>query len=507
MAERSEDTVEVTALASITVTATPVECTPPGKRTEIDVTWTDNHNAAWMAVDELLMGHGNPPPTKHVQSRTRTGGGRQQRLQDTTATSGNTYRYNVINWDGNLRQVASGQSNSALAGICSFLASTAFIQKYPGIFELLVPRGAFINDYTHEEGTILEGIWQHVHRIAPPNNDILAQVSSVNLVQSISGKLEAIARETLPGAPGGDFLAFHEFDPEIVDWDPLSGSLSTDDGPINNVTGSTAFIQSTYDQRAKFELLVPRGAVIDHYVLEQETILEGLWRHVHTLRAPADNVQITAVSLVQSSSGKLEAIARVSPAQGTDYLVAYEFTPALVSISEIVSVSEDASVYTSEDTEVVSVSESVSVSIAESVSDAQADWQGPVKLIADGVSIDRVTGSPAIIQSSRDLFELLVPRGTVIDHYTHATATVLEGQWSQIRTLTSPDNTTQIKANWLIQSTSGKFEAVARVSPAGGGDDYLVGYESDPGTEWQGPVKLVANDGPILAGEPMAVIR
>jgi len=439
-----------------------VNAMPQSCEDEIDVTWNNDGRAVFMAVDRVMV-NAVHRPTNNVRTRIPIRGFRQP-LRDTTVVSGNTYQYFVFNWDGNRRPInPPGLSNSALAGICLFLTSTAFIQKYPAIFELLVPRGAVINDYTHEEGSILKGLWKHVHQLKPPNNNAVIQAKAVNLVQSISGKLEAVSRETPPAGAGSDYLVAYEFDAAgDADWKgPIN--LVADDGPIDQVTGSTAIIQSTYDKQGKFELLVPRGAVIDHYIHEQGTFLAGQWTHVHTLKAPEDDVQITAVALTQTALGILLGVARISPPQGkgSDYLVAYEFDAA-----------------------------------------GDADWKGPINLVADDGPIDQVTGSTAIIQNKQGKFELLVPRGAVIDQYTHEDGTLLEGLWKHVHTLKSPENI-QVRANWLIQSISGKFVAVARVSPPpGSGNDFLIGYELDPASDfgWQGPVKLVADDGPILIG-------
>jgi hypothetical protein len=383
-------------------------------------------------------------------------------LKDGSLSPG-TYHYTITNWDD------SGDSGQARQDSrirkCPRPKTSAFIQidqgKSSGAFELLVPRGTDINDYTHLEETILEGPWQHVHMLKLPKED--SQARGLSLIQNTSGSLEAIVRVSSP--QNGDYLVAYEIDPgsdPASDWQgPVE--LLTDDGRIDHVTGTPAFIQS---DSGEFDLLVPRGAIIDQYTHPEGTILKGSWKGVHTLELSKEGteMQITSVSLIQNTLGGFEALARVSPSQGagSDYLVAYEFDPE---------------------------------------SDPASDWQGPIDLFADDGQIDHVTGTPALIQDSEGEFELLVPRGAVTDQYTHEYGSILDKQWHHIQTLTSPDTNAQITANWLLQSQSGKLEAIARVSPpAGTGDDYLVGYESDPGAEWKGPVRLVAGDGPILAG-------
>lgn len=391
-----------------------------------------------------------------------------QHLKDGSLSPG-TYHYTITNWDD------SGDSGQARQDSrirnCPRPKTSAFIQidqgKSSGAFELLVPRGTDINDYTHPEGTILEGPWQHVHTLKLPKEN--PQARALSLIQNTSGGLEAIVRVSSP--QGGDYLVAYEIDPTFdpaSDWQGPIEPLA-DDERIDHVTGTPAFIQS---DSGEFDLLVPRGAIIDHYTHPEGTILEGPWKRVHTLKLSKEGakIQITSVSLIQNTLGGFEALARVSPSQGagSDYLVAYEFDPE---------------------------------------SDPPADWQGPIDLFADDGQIDHVTGTPALIQDSEGEFELLVPRGAVTDQYTHEYGSILDEPWHHIQTLTSPDANAQITANWLLQSQSGKLEAIARVSPpAGAGDDYLVGYESDPGAKWQGPVKLAADDGPILAGSTTDIV-
>jgi hypothetical protein len=399
------------------------------------------------------------------------------------------YFYTVNLWNGGRQPLGRGDSEQGNPGDvsprCSSPRSSGALTKtIPGTFELLVPQEAVINDFIHEEGSILEGQWAHVHTLKAPDPFTQTQAISVSFLQTSSGEFKAIARERPPQGEDGDYLVAYERTPDAdpaSDWqEPVQ--LVADDRPIDGVTGTPALIQSHQDS---FVLLVPRGAVIDHYAHLEGTILEGQWIHIHTLKAPEENVQITAVALTQTVAGTFLAIARVSPPHKSDYLVAYELGSASDAADEFDS---------------VSISESVSSQ--ESVPDSAPDWQGPVILVAVDGPIDNVTGSPAFIQDEQGIFELLVPQGTFINHYTHKAVMVVKGPWTQIHTLKSPDNNAQITANWFIQSTSGALDAVARISPpAGGGNDYLVGYELLPGAEWKGPMRLVADDGPVFIGE------
>ena len=88
------------------VNATPQSCTD-----EIDVTWDNDRNAVYMAVDRVMVNG----PTNNAQPRIRIRNSRQP-LRDTTVVSGNTYIYNVRNWDSRMRSIQGAQSNSAFAG-------------------------------------------------------------------------------------------------------------------------------------------------------------------------------------------------------------------------------------------------------------------------------------------------------------------------------------------------------------------------------------------------------
>jgi hypothetical protein len=382
----------------------------------------------------------------------------------------NTYNYLVTNWDnaGNAAQVPKPLTLRK----CPRHTSGAFIEEDTGILDLLAPLGDDINEFTHDRSVINQRHWQPVHTLPTFNHPPIA----ISLIQSMSGKLEAIAREGLFGPITREIIydALVAYESQLgAEWKgPVK--LDADDGPIDHVTGTPALIQTDDDQQGIFELLVPRGDVIDHYTLQNDTILQGQWTHHAQKLMPPQNeplIQFTSVSFTQSTAGILEAIARAIPLEGQadagqGFLLAYEFDPAPES-------------------------------------GLAPAWQGPVKLVADDEPIDSVTGSSAFVQNNQGDFDLLVPRGTVLNHYTHDYGSILEVPWQHKYTLMLPqdDAQAQFTAVWLLQSTSGKLEAVARLKPPEVEKrEYLVGYEFDPAIGWKGPVTLASDAGPIHTG-------
>jgi hypothetical protein len=239
---------------------------------------------------------------------------------------------------------------------------------------------------------------------------------------------------------------------------------------IDGVDGSAAFLLTNFDEENLFHLLVPRmdevslASRIEHYT--QEKSILGQWTHVATLQPPSDvpGTKITVVTFVQSSQGKFEAVARVTPPnEGDNYLAGYELDAV----------------------------------------NNQKDWSPPFRLVADTAPIG-VTGSPTIIESDfgeEDRFHLLVPNKAVTVHYTQAVGSFSKGQWKRFATL-NPFQNLPVTAVSLVENQVGGFEAVTRVQRPQG-DELVIGYELKPGTtQWSDGVALNADDGPILAGKP-----
>jgi hypothetical protein len=385
-----------------------------------------------------------------------------------------------------------------------------------GEYQIVVALKDVINEYTHDEASILDGRWQHVNTLPPL--DGVTQTIGAWLFQSGPNTLSVIAREK-PSQDGSNFLVGYEIrlggaqgedGVEVIEREknaesesdgsehgkdligpvplvaatdvivPVPLVVATD--PIDRITSSAAFLLTSFDEENLFHLLVARGAVIEHFTHSSESILDGPWTRATLLPPPSDvpEIQVTAVAFVQSSQGKFEVVARVTPlTEGDSFLVGYELD--LINNQDGWSPPFPLPVSTS------------------GVDEARA---------ALPASINGVTGSPIIIESSfddQDRFDLLVPRlgpsGFVIDHYIHEFGSIRKGQWTHFATL-DPFQGFQFTAVSLVQNQAGGFEAIARARRPEG-DEVVVGYELQPGTkQWSDGVALNADDDPILAGKP-----
>ncbi len=205
----------------------------------------------------------------------------------------------------------------------------ALAQSDQGIFVLLVFRKGVIEHYTHPSDTVL-GDWTLAHTLKPPADD---RVVAMALAQSDGlGGFKAVMRVT---SPQGDHLVGYEFTPGSSEGDndghDSGGSwlgpfdLATKDGRlIDHVTGSPTLIQSINGEQERFELLVPIDGVISYYTNSSQSI-KSPWTFVQTLKQVGSDPTV-AVSLIQARTLNLEAVARVSPPGGTDFMVSYEFT-------------------------------------------------------------------------------------------------------------------------------------------------------------------------------------
>lgn len=269
--------------------------------------------------------------------------------------------------------------------------------------------------------------------------------------------------------------AHHTFTYAIQNWteDRQQHGQLTETCRTNASAANTFLIErniNTPDQDT-LDLLVPQGTVVTHYTHTNRTITEGPWQVADTLMLPAGaQVDAPAVSLIQSfrTPTELQAFAQIKPAQGSDFLVAYQFSPGTGS-------------------------------------------QNPLPVASHG-PIDQVSGTPAFAQSDQGTFILLVPRKGMIEHYTHPGDTV-KGDWTLVHTLRPPAGA-QVVAIALAQSSGLRgFKAVVRVTSSQ--RDHLVGYEftrggsddgddsdeddcddrHDEGGRWHGPFDLVTRDG------------
>lgn len=185
-----------------------------------------------------------------------------------------------------------------------------------GIVRECVPRDAVINEYTHDDASILDRHWLHADTLSPPDGDTEGQAIGVWLFQSGPNTLSVIARERSSQC-GSDFLVGYEVVlgrmREVRDeraW-VVPVRLVADTGPLDGITGSAPFLLTNFDEGNLFHLLVPRedevsrASRIEHYT--QEGSILGQWRRVATLHPPSDvpGTKITAVTFVQSSQKKL----------------------------------------------------------------------------------------------------------------------------------------------------------------------------------------------------------
>lgn len=435
---------------------------------EIDVRWTPGGRANVKRRDSLSS---NTPTRQNVSS-----------WNDTSVSCGPLYTYTVSNSSGQ-GKASSGTLDCATTGsrhlitighdifsaqptiptettptVSPTAPSPGIVEGQAGSFAFLVPRTTEILHYIHTPGSIKDGNWQLAHKLGLPDGDGI-QDTALSLVQNISGNLEALARVTPLQNRGNDTLAAYEFTSQAGWQGPFTPS--SHEGPIDGVTGSQALIVTA---RKAFELLVPRGALIYHYMHDLGTITDGPWELVATLQPFKDDnrFQPTAVSFMQSRSGSLKAIARVTPPpdEGDDFLVGYEF-------------------------------------------DTESGWSPPIQLLADDhTPINHVTGSQALLHSFRDTFELVVPQGGLIHHYTHDSGSVTDGPWNLVATLNPPNDDNQIQAISVTLAINifGNLELAARERSLQG-RDFFVGYEFDAASGWTNPAVLESDQGPIIASD------
>jgi hypothetical protein len=367
----------------------------------------------------------------------------------------------------------------ALESVAS-ASNPAISQPDVGIFDLLVPQGSSITHYTHAAKTISEGPWQIADTLNLPAGSQVA-VPAVSLIQSFLTPSQFEAFASIQPQQGSAFLVAFQFSPGSGPQKPLP---VTSHDPIDQVSGTPALAQS---DQGTFVLLVFRKGVLEHYTHPSNTV-EGDWTLAHTLKPPADT-QVVDIALTQSDGlGGFKTIVHVTTPKG-DRLVGYEFTP---SGSEGEDDGDDEHKHEDD---------------GDNGHDSGGSWQGPFDLVTnDGQSIDHVTGSPALILSvigDHQQFELLVPRDGVISYYTNSSGSI-KSPWTFVQTLKQVDSDSTVAVS-LTKARTQNLEAVARVSQPGN-SDFMVSYEFNPATGWQGPFTLLGPDGkPIIAGIPFEI--
>ncbi len=382
-----------------------------------------------------------------------------------------TYSYTVTNWNSAGRSGYSSANGSPIS--CQMPWSGSLIRSTFDTFEskadsyeLLFSQGTFIDHYSHRPGTLQEKQWQHVNRLNVPEGGTIPD-NAVSLIQSGSRNFIAVALVTPREISDKNYLISYVFDSSSGWEEPTN--LSTENGPIRGTTGAPAIIQS---EEGTFILLVPRGSFIDHYIHDAGSIKEGVWKFVTALTSPQgeDEMQ-SAVAFTQIASGGFEVIAHVvpqtSPQQQKDTSPADDHKDYLISYT-----------YKS--------------------SDPLSSSPKAVPLTVSGKTISGITGSPSLIQNAKNGFELLVPRGPFIDHYTHPKGSIEDGLWSYSATLRPPKNEVEpvVTAVSVVESPIHSLEVVARITPKeGDGKDELISYELP---RWQGPFGIHVDDDPTI---------
>jgi hypothetical protein len=240
-----------------------------------------------------------------------------------------------------------------------------------------------------------------------------------------------------PAAGKDEYLAFYTKPPQSNTWSFL-GPIKVNGVGIRGVTGDPALIQSTRGDNGYFEMLVPQGRKLVHYVRDNDLPFSP-WRQVADVIAGTGPIVAAPVdvALIQSTlrnwatnTGNLEAIVRMHPVVGDDYLEQYSFNAGTNT------------------------------------------WRAIGRVRVNGKQI-LVTGKPSLIQSTYGNpgnFEILVPEGQNVIHYFNDRQD--RPEWHRVAALYPPTTNApgrpiivsdRVLAVSIIQSTfnqPGNFEAV-----------------------------------------------
>jgi len=450
------------------------------------LTWNNDRRASSSEVDSVKQQGGRTVPNQKLKPP----GNRSQLLTRANITQydGKPLKpstpYNFFLQNRGERNTLHGQTPVSTA-TNAVPTNTLFIEgnsdtPVENTFALSVPQGTMITLYAHTNQTIQKGPWQITDTLNLPAGAQVV-VPAVSLIQSFLTPDQFEVFASIQPQQGSAFLVAYQFSPGSGPQKPLP---VTSNGPIDQVSGTPALAQS---DQGTFVLLVFRKGVIEHYTHPSNTV-QGDWTLAHTLKPPADT-KVIDIALTQSDGlGGFKTIVHVTTPQG-DRLVGYEFTPGS---------SEDGGDGDDEDGH---------KDDGDDGHDSGGSWQGPFDLVTkDGRPIDHVTGSPSLIQSingEQESFQLLAPINGVISYYTNSSQSIKD-PWTFVQTLKQDGNNPTVAVS-LIQARSLNLEAVARVSQPGN-SDFMVSYEFNPATGWQGPFTLLGPDGkPIIAGIPFEI--
>jgi M6 family metalloprotease-like protein len=232
-----------------------------------------------------------------------------------------------------------GPTGIMLAGnlINKVTANPALVQSTfgsQGNFEMLVGSGTQLLHYWRNNdaigrpwnGPFSVHDWKAATVPGSPVASISQQPIYISLLQIRGGDLAAVVvLETLTGE-----RSIHYVERNGATW--TTSPVKGDDGKtITGIMGGPSMIQSYYGQRGNYEMLVPMGKRVVHYWRDNDAAgrpWHGPYTALDYSSATSGTAIISAfpqaVALVQSAMspmGSLEAVVRVAPVAGDEFLV------------------------------------------------------------------------------------------------------------------------------------------------------------------------------------------
>jgi Astacin (Peptidase family M12A) len=366
-----------------------------------------------------------------------------------------------------------------------------------GNFELLITQGAGLTHFfRNNDAPGVPWFRSGSQPVVPPAGGgiIRRTPNGVAVIQSnftpdgVHGNLEAVARMTPALDPGGtDSLASYFFDSRTLQWNGPT-TLVANGQTIFGVTGTPAFVQSTFGRQGNFELLVPMGNKLVHFFRDNDApglpwVISGSQPNVPTGGGGVIPNSPTAVAIIQSNfkgdgtHGNLEAVVRmtptIDPSGAGDSLVFYFFDSGTLR------------------------------------------WSGPFPVVVNGVPVTGVTGNPSLVQSNfgaQGNFELLVPQGNQLTHLVRnndapglpwsakpSQPTVPAGGGGAIQR--SPTGVSLFQSSFRGNCVQGNLEAIVRMTPVldpdGTGSALVFYFFNSQNSTWNGPFGLMANGQPV----------
>jgi photosystem II stability/assembly factor-like uncharacterized protein len=259
------------------------------------------------------------------------------------------------------------------------------------------------------------------------------------------------------------------------------GVWTFDVSNLTPVSGAPVLLQSNFGNQGNFELLVPQGNSIRHYVRENDTA-GSPWRYLREFgyfTPPSELGPVPeGITFIQSNfkgdgvHGNFEAVVRVAAPLDPGRLDFWYFDS----------------------------------------NGGNFKWNGPFPLFADGQPVTGATADPALLQSTfgdRGNFELLVPVGNAIRHYYRdnddpALPWHFAREFGYPQPGPVPQSVTFIQSNFSGDGVHGNFDAIVRISHPAGPDSLDFWYFDSRSFTWNGPFVLVADGEPVtgVTGDP-----